>query len=87
MNEPLETGFRMAVVGAALGVVFFGGLWLTLKRLSVTRHPYLLTLSSAIMRLAIVLCGIWYFSNGDPVGVTAGLCGFMALQSPKILII
>ena len=80
MIDPLVMGIKMAAVGAGLGVLFFGGLWLTLKRLPVTNRPYLLTLSSVIARMVVVLLGIWYFSHGDPVGVAAGLGGFMAVQ-------
>ena len=80
MNDPYITGLKMLVVGVALGVIFFGGLWLTLQRLPISRRPYLLTLSSVMVRMAAVLWGIWYFSDGDPVGIAAGMCGFVALQ-------
>jgi len=80
MDNSYVTGVAMAVVGAGLGVFFFGGLWLTLKNLPDSKHPYLLTLSSAIVRTTVVIGGIWYFAAGDPVGIAAVLGGFIAIQ-------
>ena len=80
MNDPYVSGLKMTFVGALLGVLFFGGLWITLQKLPMSKRPYLLTLSSVLIRTAAVLVGIWYFSAGDPVGVAGGLAGFFALQ-------
>jgi F1F0 ATPase subunit 2 len=49
------------LIGAGLGLFYFGGLWLTVRRLPFTRHPILLTLTSLIGRLGLsglVLSGL-----------------------------
>jgi F1F0 ATPase subunit 2 len=45
----------MASVGAVLGTFFYGGLWLTLKRLNNTSRPVLLLLGSYLARMALCL--------------------------------
>lgn len=46
-----------AVAGLALGIIYFGGLWLTLQRLSSSSQPAFLVLGSYIGRLALCLAG------------------------------
>lgn len=80
MNDTLWSGAGMVVVGAALGIVFYGGLWLTLRRLPRARHPYLLVLSSLMLRTATVLAGIWLCSRGEPLGIVSAMAGFILIQ-------
>ncbi|MCA9017762.1 MAG: ATP synthase subunit I [Planctomycetaceae bacterium] len=47
------------IAGAILGVIFFGGLWLTIRQLPKSRHPWLLFLLSALSRTVIALAGFW----------------------------
>ena len=47
----MNRSLRFALMaGIALGVFFYGGLWLTVRRLLMTRHPVLLTLGSFCVR-------------------------------------
>lgn len=48
------------VAGTILGVIFFGGLWLTIKQLPKVRHPWLIFLMSALSRTLITLAGFWF---------------------------
>ncbi|MFA5801334.1 MAG: ATP synthase subunit I [Thermoleophilia bacterium] len=43
--------------GLALGILYFGGLWLTLRRLAASRQAAFLTLGSYLGRLALCLAG------------------------------
>ncbi|MDJ0729178.1 MAG: ATP synthase subunit I [Crocosphaera sp.] len=52
----LGTMILIFVVGFAIGLGYFGGLWLTLKKLPNTSHPYRLMIGSFILRLIIILC-------------------------------
>jgi len=54
----LAAGFG---AGVALGLFFFGGLWLTIVRLPKAHHPAVLALASFWIRLLAVL-GAVYFS-------------------------
>ena len=58
MSEPLRLVVAF-VAGLALGVVHFGGLWLTVRRLPGSRHPALLAFASFLVRTAAVVLGIY----------------------------
>ncbi len=54
--------FQMAIAftaGIGLGIFYFGGLWLTVRRLPTARRPALLSLLSFFGRLALVLLGFY----------------------------
>lgn len=57
--------------GLALGVIYFGGLWLTLRRLSASSQPAFLVLGSYLGRLALCLAGFVLIANA------AGLQGIL----------
>ncbi|QDT97165.1 ATP synthase subunit I [Gimesia aquarii] len=46
--------------GLLLGALFFGGLWLTVKKLPKVSQPWLLFLLSGLSRTALTLCGFWF---------------------------
>ncbi|QDV51926.1 ATP synthase subunit I [Gimesia fumaroli] len=48
------------IAGTLLGVLFFGGLWYTIKQLPKARHPWLLFLMSGMSRTLITLAGFWF---------------------------
>jgi len=52
------------VAGILLGLFYFGGLWLTVKNLSVSRNPYVLTLGSFFGRTVISLFGFYLVARG-----------------------
>lgn len=58
MNEILIS-LLVVVIGAALGVFFFGGLWFTVQKLVNTKTPGLLFLGSFILRMSIVVLGFY----------------------------
>lgn len=65
------------VVGVIAGVVFFGGLWLTVNRMMTARHPVLLMIASLLVRAAIVLALFYIVSAGDVYRIVASLAGFL----------
>lgn len=52
------------VTGILLGIFYFGGLWLTLKQLSSSGNPFILTLGSFFARTAISLFGFYLVARG-----------------------
>jgi F1F0 ATPase subunit 2 len=52
------------VAGLALGAVFFGGLWWTVRKGVVSRHPAAWFLGSLMARTALLLGG-FYWVAGD----------------------
>jgi F1F0 ATPase subunit 2 len=66
-----------AAAGAALGVIFFWGLWETVKRLSNSSHPAVWMLASMSIRFALVLAGFYVMARyGGWEHLLAGLIGF-----------
>lgn len=53
-----------ALAGILLGVIYFGGLWLTIQKMGEVDRPVLLLAGSFIVRLALVLAGFYLVSNG-----------------------
>ncbi len=72
--------------GIGLGIFFFGGLWLTLKQLSSTRQPVLLTLGSFIGRNAICLLAFYLIvRTGHLEGLMLSLAGFILMKFVLVL--
>ncbi|MDJ0661916.1 MAG: ATP synthase subunit I [Crocosphaera sp.] len=60
------------ILGFLIGLGYFGGLWLTLKKLPDSSHPYRLMIGSFILRLMITLCcfyGLIYLFNNLETGI------------------
>jgi F1F0 ATPase subunit 2 len=54
-----------ALGGAALGLLYFAGLWVTLRRLPGHPHPALWVGGSFILRLAVSLTGFYVILGPD----------------------
>ncbi len=65
------------IAGIILGAIFFGGLWLTIKKSVKSKTPWLLFLSSAVIRTVIVLLGFYYTSLGNMPGLLICTLGFI----------
>ncbi|MBE0428852.1 MAG: ATP synthase subunit I [Thermoleophilia bacterium] len=67
--------------GAGLGGAYFGGLWLTLRRLPGSPHPGTLVFGSYLGRLGICLAGLYLAAAaGGWQGLLAFLAGVMAAR-------
>lgn len=77
LPQPL-VALLAVLAGAALGGLYFGGLWWTVSRLPERDHPYRLLALSFGLRTAVVLAGFWALVRlggwGPPV---LGLGGFL----------
>jgi F1F0 ATPase subunit 2 len=65
------------VAGVGLGLLYFGGLWLTLRQLPTCRWPTPLLVGSFMGRTAVVLVGFYFVMGGRWERVLACLVGFM----------
>jgi F1F0 ATPase subunit 2 len=68
------------VVGAALGAVFFGGLWWTVREAVSSRLPALWFAGSLLVRTSVVLSGLYFVSGGDWKRLVVCLVGFFAAR-------
>jgi F1F0 ATPase subunit 2 len=74
-------GLLLALIaGAGLGVIFFGGLWLTLRWLPGARWPMLLALGSLLLRMGIVVGGILLVIDGSLYRLLACVLGFIVTR-------
>ena len=66
------------LVGLGLGLLYFGGLWLTIKNMNQSRSPIVLTLGSFILRTgAVFLVLIYVARQGDWFNILVLLVGFI----------
>ncbi len=69
------------IVGAALGALYFGGLWLTVRRLPEQSNPMLWLLASTMMRLALLIAFFYLVTQGAWDKLAACLLGFIATRA------
>ena len=68
------------IAGILLGMIFFGGLWFTVKKLTASKIPELWILSSFVFRIGIVLTGFYFIGIGDWKKLIVCLIGFIAAR-------
>jgi F1F0 ATPase subunit 2 len=68
------------ISGFVLGVIFFGGLWFTVKKAVASKNTALWIAGSSIIRIAIVLTGIYYISEGSWQKMVLCMVGFIVAR-------
>ncbi|PTQ85809.1 F1F0 ATPase subunit 2 [Trichococcus patagoniensis] len=63
--------------GVFLGVLFFGGLLLTVRLLVRVRYPTVLMLGSLLLRLGILLGGLYLLKDGSYLNLPLALLGIL----------
>jgi F1F0 ATPase subunit 2 len=79
MNE----WWRLALAfleGVVLGVIFFGGLWWTVRQGVSSKRVALWFLLSMVLRTCIVLLGFYYILGGNWQRLLVGLLGFVVAR-------
>ena len=79
MNDPL-TWALSALGGAALGAIFFGGLWWTVLKGVSSVYPALWFLLSGLLRTGIVVAGFYFISGGLWQRLAAAFAGFVGAR-------
>lgn len=79
MNGFMALVLSMAA-GAGLGFFYFGGLWLTVRRLPGARRPTLLFVASFVGRTALTLLGFYLIMDGSWDRMLACLLGFIVAR-------
>ncbi|MGD1095009.1 MAG: ATP synthase subunit I [Bryobacteraceae bacterium] len=62
--------------GLALGILFYGGLWMTVCRLPGSAHPVILTVGSFWLRTVITVGGFLLVMNGRWQNAVVCMFGF-----------
>ena len=79
MNEILLL-ILAGVAGAALGAIFFGGLWWTVRKGVSSPRPALWFFGSLLARMSIVLAGFYFVGSGHWERLVAALLGFIVAR-------
>jgi F1F0 ATPase subunit 2 len=66
--------------GGALGAIFFGGLWWTVRRGVLSARPALWFLGSTVARTGIAVAGFYFLAGHDLGRLLLCLCGFVAAR-------
>jgi F1F0 ATPase subunit 2 len=69
-----------ALAGAVLGVLYFGGLWLTIQRMNRSQNPGFLLLVSFFLRSVLVIGGFYLISDGRLERLAAGMLAFFVTR-------
>jgi F1F0 ATPase subunit 2 len=69
------------LAGGTLGVIFFGGLWWTVRHGASSPTPARWFLGSLILRTAIVLSGFYVVGAGQPLRLGLCMLGFLLARA------
>ncbi len=76
MNELDKSGVSF-VAGLALGTIFFGGLWWTVRKGLTSDHPATWFLVSQVSRMAVTMFGFYFVADGQWQRLLFCLAGFL----------
>lgn len=76
MNELINT-LPSLLAGIILGVIFFGGLWLTIQKGLRSKNSALIFVGSFIIRMAIILSGFYFVVQYGWKNMIVCLLGFL----------
>jgi F1F0 ATPase subunit 2 len=79
MNDVLALASSL-LVGAGLGLFYYGGLWLTVQRLSTAQRPGLLALGSFWVRTVVTVAALYLIMDGHWQRLAAALVGFVIMR-------
>jgi len=66
--------------GIFLGAIFFGGLWWTIRKGVLSKHPVLWFFGSLLLRTGIVLTGFYFIAHGHWERIFLCLLGFVTAR-------
>ena len=79
MSETL-TILGAFLAGGALGILFFGGLWWTIRTGLASPQPALWFSGSFLVRTAVVLLGFFFVAQGDWRRIAGCVAGFLGAR-------
>jgi len=67
-------------VGVIVGIMFFGGLYLTVKKLTTIKHPALFMMLSLLVRLVILAGGVYLIMDGEIRNLLSAMAGILLVR-------
>jgi F1F0 ATPase subunit 2 len=77
MTSLMATWLLPAAAGLAAGLIYFTGLWWTVRRLQTSRRPTVLTLASFALRAVFVLAAFYFVAQGHWERFLGCMVGFL----------
>ena len=68
------------LAGGVLGLFYFGGLLLTIRKMTQWKQPALLMILSLFVRVAIVVSGFYWLTEGQWRELLVALIGFIVIR-------
>ncbi len=65
------------IAGLIMGTLYFGGLWLTVKKTLSSKNPALWILGSFFFRVSIVMVGFYYLASSNWQRLLICVLGFI----------
>ena len=80
------------LIGLGLGLFYFGGLWLTVQQLPITKHPYRLMFLSFLFRLGVSMFVLSLIVGGNTnlynvMSLLTCCLGFLIVRTIAIMLI
>lgn len=66
--------------GFILGLLYFGGLWWTTRRVAGKDRPGMFLLVSFLIRVALLLGGIYFITRGEPLATLVAVGGVVVAR-------
>lgn len=82
-------GWQLAaslIAGGLIGTFYFGGLWLTVKRIPTSGNPHLLLVSSFFLRMAVSLAALFALIPWGWQALAAAMFGLLIARQVLIWI-
>jgi F1F0 ATPase subunit 2 len=79
MNETVALMLSL-VAGCALGAIFFGSLWWTVRKGMSSERPALWFFGSMVLRISVALSGFYFVSGGHWERLLVCLIGFVVAR-------
>ncbi len=80
MEFPVLKCLVVLCTGALIGIMNFGGLWVTVRRLPLSRRPARLSTASFVVRMATTTALIAAATGGKPILITSCLAGYFIVR-------
>lgn len=79
----LVSGFGWGVL---FGGIYFGGLWITVRSVCTVRNPNKYLLTSFLVRIFLLMGGVWVVFESHPLILLPLMAGFLAIRFMMIKI-
>jgi F1F0 ATPase subunit 2 len=72
------------IVGAAIGAIYFAGLWETVRKLSDTNKPFRRVVISFALRMILLISGLYLVMQGQWERLVAAMIGLILVREVMV---